>query len=189
MSMKYTFATAIAATALMGAVACSESPTEESAAAQSASAQIDDTVVLSSVKAALIADPVTQARQIDVEVNKGIVQLNGFVDSEAEKSQAAALATGVDGVLEVRNNLAINAGSETLAEKIDDSVLTAKVKAALIESPDTKAHEINVETMEGVVQLSGFVDDLAAKEAATAVAKSVEGVKEVNNEINLKTTS
>ena len=184
MRFKHTFVTAIAATALIGAVACSESPTDKTA-----SAQIDDTVVLSSVKAALIADPVTQARQIDVEVNKGIVQLNGFVDSEAEKSQAAALATGVDGVLEVRNNLAINAGSETLAEKIDDSVLTAKVKAALIESPDTKAHEINVETMEGVVQLSGFVDDLAAKEAAAAVAKSVEGVKEVNNEINLKTTS
>jgi len=189
MILKHAFLTAIAATALVGAVACSESPTEVAASAQSASTQIDDTVVLGSVKAALIADPVTQARQIDVEVDHGIVQLNGFVDSEAEKSQAAALATAVEGVLEVRNNLAVNTGSETLAEKIDDSVLTAKVKAALIENPDTKAHEINVETLEGVVQLSGFVDDLAAKEAATAVAKSVEGVKEVNNEINLKTTS
>jgi osmotically-inducible protein OsmY len=43
--------------------------------------------------------------------------------------------------------------------------------------------------MEGVVQLSGFVDNLAAKDAATTVAKSVEGVKEVQNEITLKPTT
>jgi len=184
MRIQHLLVTTIAATALMGAVGCSESPTEDTAIAQ-----LDDAAVLSSVKAALTADPVTQARQIDVEVEQGIVQLNGFVDSEAEKSQAAALASAVDGVLEVRNNLAINAGSETLAENVDDAMLTTKVKAALIESPDTKAHEINVETMQGVVQLSGFVDDLAAKDAATSVAKAVEGVKEVQNEISVKPTS
>jgi hyperosmotically inducible protein len=187
MRIQHLFVTAVAATTLIGAVACSKSPTDETET--TASAQMDDAAVLASVKSKLITDPVTQARQIDVEVENGIVQLNGFVDSEAEKSQAATLASAVEGVVEVRNNLSVNAGPETLGGYVDDSALTAKVKAALIESPDTKAHEINVETMEGVVQLSGFVDNLAAKDAATTVAKSVEGVKEVQNEITLKPTT
>ncbi len=69
---------------------------------------------------------------------------------------------------------------------IDDSVLTAKVKTALITSPETKAHQINVETKQGVVQMSGFVDSAAAKAAATTVAKSVTGVKDVKNELSVK---
>jgi hyperosmotically inducible protein len=69
---------------------------------------------------------------------------------------------------------------------IDDSILTAKVKAALIADSATKAHQINVETQEGIVQLSGFVDNAAAKSAATNVAKSVSGVKDVKNELSVK---
>jgi hyperosmotically inducible protein len=60
------------------------------------------------------------------------------------------------------------------------------VKAALIADSATKAHQINVETQEGVVQLSGFVDNAAAKSAATNVAKSVSGVKDVKNELSVK---
>ena len=75
---------------------------------------------------------------------------------------------------------------ESAGEVIDDSTLTAKVKTALIASPDTKAHQINVETKEGVVSLSGFVDNAAAKSAATNVARSVTGVKDVKNELSVK---
>ncbi len=86
----------------------------------------------------------------------------------------------------VQNDIAINSQESTAGEYIDDSVLTAKVKTALIGSPDTKAHQINVETKEGIVQLSGFVDNAAAKSAATNVAKSVTGVKDVKNELTVK---
>ena len=60
------------------------------------------------------------------------------------------------------------------------------VRNALIADSSTKAHQINVETQEGVVQLSGFVDNAAAKSAATNVAKSVTGVKDVKNELSVK---
>jgi hyperosmotically inducible protein len=90
--------------------------------------------------------------------------------------------------MEVRNNLGIKSGSTTVGEVIDDSLLTAKVKTALIESPETKAHQITVETKEGVVQLSGFVDSEMAKAAATTIALSVTGVKNVRNEISVKTS-
>jgi hyperosmotically inducible protein len=169
--------------ALAGTAACSATRTQKTAGEQ-----IDDSVVLGKVKAALIADPTTSAHEIDVEVYRGIVQLNGFVDSSAEKSRAAALARDVHGVADVQNNLSVRSGTGTVGEVIDDATLTAKVKAALIESPDTKAHQINVESKAGVVHLSGFVNNATAKEAATSVAKSVSGVKEVRNEISVKTS-
>jgi osmotically-inducible protein OsmY len=69
---------------------------------------------------------------------------------------------------------------------VDDSVITGKVKAALVADPTTKAHQISVETFQGVVQLSGFVDTSEARSRATQVAKQVEGVKNVKNELELR---
>ena len=60
------------------------------------------------------------------------------------------------------------------------------MKSALIAASETKAHQINVETKLGVEQLSGFVDTAAAKNAATSVARSVTGVKDVKNELSVK---
>ena len=54
---------------------------------------------------------------------------------------------------------------------VDDSVITGKVKAALVADPTTKAHQISVETFQGVVQLSGFVDTTEARSRATQVAQ------------------
>jgi osmotically-inducible protein OsmY len=69
---------------------------------------------------------------------------------------------------------------------VDDSVITGKVKAALVADPTTKAHQITVETFKGVVQLSGFVDSSEARSRATQVAKEVDGVKSVKNELELR---
>ena len=66
---------------------------------------------------------------------------------------------------------------QSAGEVIDDSVLTSKVKLALIDDPITKAGQINVETFRGVVQLGGFVDNVQIREQATKVARSVTGVK------------
>lgn len=179
--MRKTLVALIAGTALLGTAACSATRTQ-----RAPGEQVDDAALLTSVKSALVADPVTEAGEINVDVNRGIVSLNGFVGSQQEKSQAAQVAGKVDGVKEVQNNLAVKEGSSTAGEVIDDSILTAKVKAALIANSDTKAHQINVETKQGVVQLSGFVDDAAAKSAATTVARSVTGVKDVKNELSVK---
>ena len=59
---------------------------------------------------------------------------------------------------------------KTAGEQIDDSVLTGKVKAALVADEATKARQIDVETFRGTVQLNGFVDSAEAKAAATRVA-------------------
>ena len=72
---------------------------------------------------------------------------------------------------------------------IDDSVITGKVKAALIADPTTKAHQIEVETFKGTVQLSGWVDSDTARSRATEVARNVEGVRDVKNSLGLRNRS
>jgi len=75
---------------------------------------------------------------------------------------------------------------ESTGEYIDDSVITTKVKAALVEDPVTKAYQINVETFKGEVQLGGFVDSAQAKAKAGEVARGVKGVKSVKNNLAVK---
>jgi osmotically-inducible protein OsmY len=78
------------------------------------------------------------------------------------------------------------AKKEGTGQYIDDTVITAKVKAALIEDPMTKATEINVETFKGVVQLSGFVSSQAASNRAVELARGVAGVRSVKNDMRIK---
>ena len=71
-------------------------------------------------------------------------------------------------------------------QTIDDSVITAKVKAGLVEDPVTNAMQVSVETFKGTVQLSGFVESAEAKSRAESVAKAVDGVKSVKNSLVLR---
>jgi osmotically-inducible protein OsmY len=75
---------------------------------------------------------------------------------------------------------------EGTGEYFDDTAITAKVKAAIINEPTLKSAEINVETFKGVVQLSGFVSSQAAENTAVSVVRKVEGVKSVKNDMRLK---
>ena len=76
--------------------------------------------------------------------------------------------------------------SSSTGQYIDDSTITAKVKTALINDPVVKANEINVETFKGAVSLSGFVSSQSAVNRAVELAKGVEGVKSVKNDMRLK---
>lgn len=71
-------------------------------------------------------------------------------------------------------------------EYIDDTVITTKVKAAILNDPALKVSEINVETFKGVVQLSGFVSSQADINRAVAVTREVNGVKSVKNDMRVK---
>lgn len=77
---------------------------------------------------------------------------------------------------------AIAMADETTRSR-SDAEITTRVKTALVRDDATKARQINVETENGVVQLSGFVDSEQMKSAATATTRSVPGVQEVRNEL------
>jgi osmotically-inducible protein OsmY len=78
------------------------------------------------------------------------------------------------------------AKQEGTGEYIDDSLITTKVKTAILSEPSLKVSEINVETFKGVVQLSGFVRDAADIPKAAQVASDVKGVKSVKNDVRAK---
>jgi osmotically-inducible protein OsmY len=75
---------------------------------------------------------------------------------------------------------------ESTGEYLDDSAITAKVKAAFVNDPTLKATEINVETFKGDVQLSGFVAQPQDAQHAAEVARGVKGVTSVKNDIRVK---
>ena len=72
---------------------------------------------------------------------------------------------------------------ETAGEYVDDSVISNTVRAKLLDDSDLNLFQIDVTTLQGEVQLSGFVDSEAAKERAGRVAAGVDGVKEVHNNL------
>ena len=76
--------------------------------------------------------------------------------------------------------------AESTGEYIDDTALTANVKAVMVNQPELNASEINVETYKGTVQLSGFVSSQADIDKAVAAARSINGVKSVTNDMRLK---
>jgi osmotically-inducible protein OsmY len=75
---------------------------------------------------------------------------------------------------------------EGTGEYIDDSVITTKVKAQLLNEPYLSSSQINVDTYKGEVQLSGFVDSRANINKAIEIARSVSGVKSVKNKMQLR---
>jgi len=81
---------------------------------------------------------------------------------------------------------ASTATQEGTGEYIDNTIITTKVKAAILNEPTLKSSEINVETFKGVVQLSGFVSSQASIDKAVEVTQQVIGVKSVKNDMKLK---
>jgi hypothetical protein len=75
---------------------------------------------------------------------------------------------------------------ESTGEYLDDTVITTKVKAAILDDDALRSYEINVETFKGVVQLSGFVKNPDHIDRATQVTRNVNGVKSVKNDLHVK---
>ena len=78
------------------------------------------------------------------------------------------------------------APQSTTGRYVDDATITATIKAKQAEDKVVRARAIGVETVDGVVQLSGFTHSEREKDRAEALAKAVEGVKSVKNDIIVK---
>ena len=78
------------------------------------------------------------------------------------------------------------ASSRSTGTYIDDKTISTKVEAQLAADSITKAIQVEVETYDGVVQLSGFVDSPAARQRAEEIARGVGGVKAVENDLQIR---
>jgi hyperosmotically inducible protein len=148
--------------------------------------EIDDSVVTAKVKSALLADRDVKNLEIKVETRKGQVLLSGFVDSQTRIANAIAIARKVEGVSGVENGMRLMDGKATVGNTVDDGIVTAKVKSALLSDPGIKSFDIAAVTRKGEVQLSGFVDNQLQINRAIDIARGVEGVKSINNEMSIK---
>ena len=89
---------------------------------------------------------------------------------------AAVLMIGVQGC-------AVTRGQQTVGAYVDDATITTQIKSRFVENKDVDAASIKVETLNGTVMLSGFAKSTLEKGAAEAIARKVNGVKSVKNEI------
>jgi hyperosmotically inducible periplasmic protein len=148
---------------------------------------IDDKSINSRVRDALNDDSEYKFRGVNVTSFKGTVQLNGFVDSWAQKMDATHIAGQVQGVKDVVDNITVKSGSDnTTGQDIDDKTLISQVNNALGNNADYKFEEVNVTAFKGTVQLSGFVNISDQKTKAGEIAKQVQGVQDVVNNITVK---
>lgn len=74
----------------------------------------------------------------------------------------------------------------TAGQTVDDATITAKVKSQLLADPDVSALNVNVTTFKGQVQLSGYVDNANQRTKAEQIARKIEGVKSVSNDLIVK---
>jgi hyperosmotically inducible protein len=146
---------------------------------------VDDNTINASVKAGLVGAKGVPSNDINVETYKGVVLLSGFVETQAIKDQAGAVAKGVSNVKSVHNAISLHPKT-SVGTKFDDTMLTGKVKAALVDDKDVKSGQINVETRGGVVSLGGFVSGDKIKTRAVELARGVSGVKSVIDAMYVK---
>jgi hyperosmotically inducible protein len=100
--------------------------------------------------------------------------------------QAILVALAVAGSV---TGCAVTSGQESTGQYVDDATITTRVKTRFAKDPTVSAMRIGVETMQGVVQLSGFAKNQAERDQAGQLASSVSGVKEVKNNIQVETAS
>jgi len=81
---------------------------------------------------------------------------------------------------------AVTRGQETVGAYVDDATITTQIKSRFIENKDVDAASIKVETLNGTVMLSGFAKNSTEKATAETIARGVNGVKSVKNEIAVR---
>jgi osmotically-inducible protein OsmY len=159
------------------------------------SCAVTDAGITTNVKAKFLADEVVKSSQIDVATKSGIVTLTGNVDSEEAKKKALELAKATTGVKDVVDMISAREVSgngdapepaRTVGETVTDSGITISVKSRLLDDPQVKGLQIDVDTRDGVVFLTGSVGSDSEKQKAIQLAKETKGVRDVQSNLTLQ---
>jgi len=171
----------VAVTLLATLAACSDET-------RSSAEVIDDAALTTEATAVLAGEDLLSSARIDVESRDGEVQLSGFVNEPEVRALAEKRVQEIAGVKAIRNDIQVQPKPEnrTLEDVVDDGVLVTRINAALVANPATKAHAINAESVNNVIQLSGFVSTEAERAEAGKVAAGVPGVREVRNDLQVE---
>ncbi|MBI9075488.1 MAG: BON domain-containing protein [Desulfatibacillum sp.] len=147
--------------------------------------QVDDAKKASNIKYALLADDSVKGLDISVSVYYGVAYLVGIVENDLQEDVAVAHARAEQGVTSVKTYL-LNRNDKTLGQSVDDTTLAARIRTRMIEEKGFESTQVKVKCVLGHVVLMGVVDNSAARDKAIALARSVEGVKQVKSFIIVK---
>jgi osmotically-inducible protein OsmY len=163
-----------------------------------------DAWVTAKVQAKYFVDQDVKGRDINVDTRDGVVTLTGEVHSEAERRQALALARNTDGVLSVSDQLQVvpdrdatrtdRRGDTTTAgrgigDTLGDTWVTTLVQSKFFLDADVKARDIDVDTRNGVVTLTGAVASQDERQMAEQIARDTRGVSRVVNQLRVDPTA
>ncbi len=137
---------------------------------------------------------------IDTVVENGNVQLKGTVKSDIDRNLAEEIAKSLDGVTSVDNELVVkedlnpetdnaNAEDRKFGQMVTDATITAKVKTKLLANANISGTDINVDTENNVVMLTGQVESKVVKQLAEYIAKNTSGVQSVNSHLTVVESS
>ncbi|EPV2708468.1 molecular chaperone OsmY [Escherichia coli] len=144
-------------------------------------------VMLTSAVATGSAYAENNAQTTNESAGQKVVTLSGFVESQAQAEEAVKVAKGVEGVTSVSDKLHVRDAKEgSVKGYAGDTATTSEIKAKLLADDIVPSRHVKVETTDGVVQLSGTVDSQAQSDRAESIAKAVDGVKSVKNDLKTK---
>lgn len=133
---------------------------------------------------------------IDVDVRGDTAVLKGKVENDVQKDLAGQIALGVDGINDVDNELTVSSATErssrangdkrSFGDRVDDLTTTATIKSKLLWNRNTGGMAIDVSTKDGRVTLKGRADSGDARALAGQLAANTEGVKSVDNQIEVR---
>ena len=155
-------------------------------------AQATDATITGTIKTKLAADGRVRASEINVDTTNGVVTLTGNLDSQEARDAALQLARGTTGVSDVKDMISVRSGTasgeapdpkRTLGERVDDAGIALRVKARLLDDPLVKGLRIDVDTRDGVVFLTGSVGSEAERKQAIEIARTTEGVTNVEDNL------
>jgi hyperosmotically inducible protein len=110
--------------------------------------------------------------------------MNRYIKAGGHIALTFALLSGIPAC--DQNQKAAHTPTTTIGTDVDDTLITTRVKSALMQNENVKSFDISVTTINGAVTLSGFVDNQNQIDISTKVARSVDGVKVVNNQLAIK---
>lgn len=154
-----------------------------------------DLGITTKVKSRLETDRNVNASQIQVSTQNKVVTLSGAVDSPESKDHVVGIARGIEGVMDVVDNLSVSTAVAAMpksaagtASAPNDGAITVAVKQKLQEQPETAAENITVDTQGGVVTLTGVVKTPAKKDQVIQIARSTDGVQRVEDHLTVATS-
>jgi osmotically-inducible protein OsmY len=151
------------------------------------------------LESALLFNEELNSFDIDTDVRNGVASLKGAVESDIDRNLAGEIAESIEGISGVSNELVVDKAKANMASRSEmareregfkqsvlNATLTARIKSQLLMNGNTTGTDINVDSKDGIVTLSGSVETDEEKELAIRIASNTSGAQSVNDRLTVE---